>query len=161
MRRHILAPALALAIALGVAAPRPAQAENGEAIVGVIVGVAALALIAKAIEDNREEEKARTQRATRFHATPNVTRQHRHGHQSRIYNRARILPDQCFRTIETRSGVRQVFGQRCLQRNGVNTARLPGACAYQVRTQRGIRTVYAGRCLRQNGWLRQSVAANR
>ena len=161
MRRHILAPALAITIALGVVAPRPAQAENGEAIVGVIVGVAALALIAKAIEDNREEEKARAQRATRVDATPNSTRINRHGQHSRLYNRSRILPDQCFRTIETRSGVRRVFGQRCLQRNGVNTARLPGACAFQVRTQRGIRTVYAGRCLRQNGWVRHSVAANR
>lgn len=161
MTHKLLAPALALLIALGVATPRPAHAQNGETIVGVIVGVAALALIAKAIEDNREEEKARAQRATRHHSKPNQTRLHRHGHQSRIYNRARVLPDQCFRTIETRNGVRRIFGQRCLQRNGVNTARLPSTCAYQIRTQRGIRTVYGGRCLRQNGWLRQSVAANR
>lgn len=179
MTRVFLAPAVALLIALGVGAPKPAQAADGEAIIGVIAGVAAVALIAKAIEDERDEEKAKSKRATNIYQGPRTTRIYRHdddrafhrghsgtrihrfNHSSRIYNAGRVLPDRCLRLIETRGGTRRAFGQRCLQRNGVNLARLPNDCAFRLRTDRGTRTFFGGRCLRQRGWLRQSVALNR
>ncbi len=182
MFKSMTALVLAATIGLTPMTSRPAQADT-EDVVGVIAGIAALAIIGKAISDRNKDDdkKPATTRNTRnntgLQARPNHSRidhgfyhrhngyahthggrlNHTHGH--RHFDRgprlhARyVLPEQCLRTFNTFDGPRRAFGGRCLDRNFRFANRLPNHCERRIRTDRGNRFVFSPRCLRRNGYV--------
>lgn len=117
---------LSAALVLGPAGARPAQALDEKELLGLLAGVAALAIIKKELDDRKDEKRAAA---------------------------ARVLPGDCVFRLEDRAGrIRDVLGPRCLQRSGVNLARLPDQCLREVRTTRGWRNAYARPCLERAGW---------
>lgn len=64
----------------------------------------------------------------------------------------KLLPQECFRSFETRRGKVRMFGARCLNRNYDFAHRLPHECQYLFNTHRGERRGYEARCLRDRGY---------
>lgn len=138
MKNLAITSCLAIALALGTGA-RPAAALEGEELLGLIIGLGALAAIGNELADRRDE------RAKPAPAVPHA--RYRHARP-----RHRALPAACLRTVDTYRGERRVFGARCLARNDVRLARLPDRCRFDIRTNRGFRPVYGSRCLRREGY---------
>lgn len=63
-----------------------------------------------------------------------------------------LLPGDCLRSVETRSGLLRYFSQRCLERNYQHANRLPRGCAVRLRSYDGTRAGYDARCLRNQGY---------
>lgn len=147
MLKYAATACLALAVALSPISAAPAKALDRDETIGLIVGLAALAAIAKEIDDRNDRKKKRKeqQRVTR-HA-PIEPRYDRYRHQ-----RSLVLPGNCVRTFDTVRGTRTVLGNRCLQRSGVNVARLPDRCERTVQTRNGPRAAFGARCLRREGY---------
>ena len=140
MKKLIATTLIAGAMALNPMASAPAQAGDTKDAIGIILGLAALAAIANEIDDNRA---SRHNRASRNSV---IIRNNNQRH------RARVLPAQCLRTLETDRGLRNVLRARCLERNGVRTARLPDRCERTIQTRRGFGTGFAARCLQRQGF---------
>ena len=131
----------------GTVMAAPAKALDGEEVVGVIIGLAALAALSNELNDDKD--KAVHQHRYKPHG------QYRdrqfHG-QRTFHRRARVLPDACVRRVETPRGYRNILAARCLERNGIRTARLPDRCERQFYGNRGARYGYGVRCLRNAGF---------
>ncbi len=182
MFRSMTALVLAATLGLTPMTSRPAQADT-EDVVGVIAGIAALAIIGKAISDRKDRDKApaasKTHNNTQVHAGRNLGRLHshngqfhrHHGHINHNHGHVRphhghhrrghgarlparfVLPEQCLRTFQTYDGPRRAFGGRCLDRNFRHANRLPYQCERRIQTVRGARFVFSPRCLRRNGYI--------
>ena len=154
MHRKFIATVMAAAIAVTTIGAAPAKAGAKE-LARFIVGVAALGVIAAAINDaDRKENRV----ARQDHAP--VVVPPRHERPARLEprplpDRARVtvLPAQCVRQVSDRRGTRNVFMAGCLERNDVRMSRLPERCEMSVIGQRGHeRTAYDARCLSNNGY---------
>ncbi len=140
---------LAIAIlASGTVFAAPAKALDGEEVIGVIIGLAALAAISNELRDDKDDEvKPKHHRSQeRFRDRPY------YGRDTFRQRGFRVLPEACLRRVETARGHRNVLGIRCLERNGIRTARLPERCERNVLTRRGDRVVFGARCLRNAGY---------
>ena len=151
MHRKFIATVAAAALAITGFSAVPARADANDAA-KIIAGIAALALIAKAIDDSNDRKAARQQ-----HYTHRPVPQHHHqpGLKPRPlpHQVARPgLPDHCLFMAQTVHGPARVFGARCLQRNYVQANTLPQACAQQIWTDRGQRWGYNAACLRHQGY---------
>lgn len=122
-RKSVIATLLAAAVALVAVGSAPARAGQLTDFEKGLLGLLAVGVIVKLIEDDR-----------------------------RRGGNGRVLPASCEFDVHTRDGWRRVLGQRCLEDAGVRTARLPSQCAFEVRTDWGRRTVYGSRCLQNAGW---------
>lgn len=63
-----------------------------------------------------------------------------------------LLPGDCLRSVQTRSGPVRYFSQRCLERNYRHANSLPRDCAVRFRFSNGTRAGYDARCLRNEGY---------
>lgn len=140
MKTALIATALAASLALGGAA-KPAKAATAEEIAAILAGLAIVGVIASATSN-----KNRAQASTRD-APLTVIGRNDGKAQSR-----NVLPADCLVQVRTNRGVRNLAGERCLERNGVRTSRLPDRCEVQVRVDRGVRDAYGQRCLEQAGF---------
>jgi hypothetical protein len=144
MFRTLAAIALSGALALTPLTAGPAQALDERDILGILAGVAALAIIKNELDDREEEKRA---------AAAAAQRNKQHYNRTWNHHRHRVLPGQCRFRLEDRQGrLRNVIGPRCLRRNGVHLANLPSRCLRDVRTTRGFREAYVARCLKREGW---------
>lgn len=155
MHRLSLSAIAAVSIILSTLHAPVAHADDRD-LARLLAGIAALAIIGKAIHD-RNDDRQVTRNDDRYRPIP-------HRDQSRgpqvITPRPlpqsvarKSLPRQCLRQVQTRNGnVRRAFGARCLDRNFRYSNQLPRQCARQVETQRGWRWMYGARCLRNNGY---------
>jgi hypothetical protein len=142
IRKTLFASALAGALALTSVTAQPAfAAPDGEDYAKILLGILAAGAIAKALENERDRERA-AERARQDPVWVPDNRRHR----------SRDLPQRCEFEVRTRHGWTDVFGKRCLEREGVRIGRLPDACEFDVRTDRGRRSVFGARCLRDYGW---------
>jgi hypothetical protein len=155
-----LAPALALALVFAGAAA-PARAASEEDVARFLAGAITLAIIGKVISDANDRDKAKA-------PIYQEHRQRQQTHRPRDYrftgtyrpgagagtggHRERVLPASCLRVIDTDHGQRRAVGAPCLQRNGVNTARLPDRCEGSVRTPRGRVDAWGAGCLTRAGY---------
>lgn len=147
--KQMIAVALAATLAL-TSLPSPVLANDRDEQIGkILFGLAALAVLGAAIENRNDNDRPRVSVQT---ATPP-----RHSGGLGIPPRARVLPAQCFRRIETQSGQSRFFGKRCLRNNYRYADRLPVRCEIGIRTNHGIRVGYRPRCLRDAGF---SMARN-
>lgn len=164
MFNRITATLAAAAIAVTSFGAAPAAADDRDAarIAAAVLGVA---IIGKILHDKNKRDEAREVSRRQVEPAPvsrslphrrdveprplprRVDRDYRDRHVDR-----KLLPQQCFRSYDTRRGSVHMFGSRCLQKNYRFSNRLPQACEQQVRTERGIRTGFDARCLRSAGY---------
>jgi hypothetical protein len=149
-----------IAIMIGTAATAPASAQENNNFAGAIAGLVALGILAKAIDDRQERDRARSAAAARARtnlSSPSINTLPdtwgRLGEQrTRRDRRISRLPEQCQRRVETDNGNRRAFSRRCLNRNYAYVDQLPSQCERRVQTRRGHQTVYGARCLKRNGF---------
>ncbi len=174
MRTKVIS--LLLATALAATAPMaPAQANTFDSkaqrnAAALVVGLATLALIAKAAEEQRDDKKKKKKKAeqkrkeeqrrieeakkpqviTRSDRLPFVHPREYDGY-NRPHRRAEVVPASCARRVQTERGVRTAFGAPCLRRAGVNVARLPDRCEQLADVGRRDVKIWGARCLQRNG----------
>lgn len=160
-----------LALGGAMLLPVPARAD-GEDIAKAIAGIAAVAIIAKAIDDRKDRKSAETTvssttRAGRFGSIEQdypydgrriiegTVRPYddRHGPKAGRGYKKLPLPESCLRWVDTGRGDRLAYESRCLDRRYKFASKLPEQCETAVRTSRGFREVYGARCLRRDGWI--------
>lgn len=129
-----------------------AARADGRDVAGVLLGLGALYVVGRAIQERRDERRAGAAVAAPAPAAP--PRQS----STPRRNAALVAPAQCFV-----QGTDQVTHQRyrgyiarCMQNNVVRPGSLPPQCITRVTTHRGVRNIYQGRCLRHNGWQREA-----
>ena len=152
--KTLLVPVLAGALALGTTAV-PVRADNDAA--KVIAGIAALALIAGAIERNTNDKPAVSSNNNRTYNHNNLpvygTVTNAPNWSSTNAAKRRALPERCVRTVQTNRGLRTVYGARCLNNNYSFSNFLPQECRVSVRVANNrLRPAYATHCLRRDGW---------
>lgn len=169
MFRSILAATLSIGLALPAATP--AQAGDAEDVAKIVGGIAALYILSQALENRNDRNVRRVapvQRAQTYSPHVRLREPERFLHQrerrgiitstrphqrpDRFRHDVRLIPDQCYREIDTRRGVVAGYSARCMQNRVARPGILPSQCISQVRTDRGIRNLYGPRCLRQQGW---------
>ncbi|MDJ1018054.1 MAG: hypothetical protein QNJ35_16205 [Paracoccaceae bacterium] len=146
-----------------LAAPVQAQSRSSsDDVAKIIAGIAALAIIAKAVDDRNDRKVASSDpNRWRFGSVDRrdrvidgrIRRYHDDDDDRRRTNyKRRPLPRDCLVVVETRRGDRLAYGQRCVNRNYRYASRLPNQCKVTVNTRRGTRAVYGARCLNRDGW---------
>jgi len=161
--KKLTATIASLAIAGSLIAPAPARADSAE-FARALAGIAAIAIIAKAIDRRNDRDNLTTIGSRRLGSVEQFDgrrvidgriRQldNRHGPKARRGYKKHALPRTCLRVVDTSRGDRLAYGARCVNRNFRFASKLPGSCETVVRTRRGFRTVYGARCLRRNGWI--------
>ncbi|MEM8824012.1 MAG: hypothetical protein AAGF30_10420 [Pseudomonadota bacterium] len=158
MFRSFLAATLSVALALpAVTAPAHAN-PDAEDIAKVLGGLAALYVLSRALE-NRNVQNNRVIAPVRRAPVYTAPTRHRDLNRGRIHHprdrfdrNVRIIPDSCYREVDTRRGVVAGYGARCMQNRVARPGILPPQCIRQVQTVRGPRNLYSPRCLRQQGW---------
>ncbi|KIN75310.1 hypothetical protein Z945_139 [Sulfitobacter noctilucae] len=172
MYRKFIATVSAAAIALTALGALPAAAADRDTTraLAAILGIAAVGAL---IHQNNKKDKKKVQthrkpspvyqkprhvapkRHTPKYVQPSYKTPRGHGVKPRPLpqrvNR-KLLPQQCFRTFDTRKGRVAMFGNRCLQRNFAGSNRLPQQCQSMYRTPRGNQVGYDARCLRDRGY---------
>ena len=173
MYRRFIATIAAAAVAITAIGAVPAHADNRDAL-RALAAIAGIAVVGKIIHDERKKKKARHEptpvRRAPVYRDPSYAPRHSHtppryvpqrnqrpGHyiEPRPLPRQvdrKLLPQQCFRTYETRRGRVAMFEEGCLQRNFRFTERLPSQCQYEFGTRRAPRIGYDARCLRNAGY---------
>lgn len=175
MNRFTTFAAATLAAAGIVFAPAPASAADSQDIAKILAGIAVAGIVAKAIDnrrdDRKEAERAATATATEFGRfgtsrdryeddrrsiegtiRPYRREEHRDGPKFGKGYKKQPLPEQCLVRVDTGRGERLAYGAHCLDRSYRFADKLPGSCETVVRTPRGLRTVYGARCLEREGW---------
>jgi len=155
MHRYFIAGITAVTLLVTAFNAAPARAQDQD-LARLLAGIAALAIVGKAIHDRNERREVRKDY---FHRDTIVHRDHVQ-RQNVITLRPlpqavarKVLPRQCLRQVQTRNGdIRRAFGARCLERNYQHSNLLPRNCARQFETQRGTRWMYRAGCLRNNGF---------
>ncbi|MBM7065995.1 hypothetical protein [Actibacterium sp. 188UL27-1] len=151
MIKFFTASIFAIALTLTSLVPSPVQARDRDDVARLVIGAAALAIIAKSIDDKRKRDKKRekAKRAKkRSHAQVPVVRgtPRRHGG----HNAIATIPGSCERIIDTRNGPRRFFGRPCLDRTGFS-GRLPQTCLRTLDLPRRTVAAYGKRCLLNRG----------
>ncbi|MFN3953941.1 MAG: hypothetical protein ACK4LQ_05755 [Pararhodobacter sp.] len=113
------------AVALtGIAASAtPARSDTGDDLLRLFLGIAAVAVVVRAIDDSRRPPT-------------DLGRW--------------TLPDACLETVRVRGRTVDVYNARCLQRAGLHG--LPHRCETQMRTDRGPRRGFVAQCLYEVGY---------
>ncbi|WP_368185934.1 hypothetical protein [Aestuariibius sp. HNIBRBA575] len=174
MKKTLIAGVSALSIALSGITATPAMATTDEERIGqILFGLAAIAVIGSAIQnqndrENRDNRNARDDRIDRndradwndrFNRLNND--EHHHGQYDHGYDpdrndrvrqqRQLSVPRSCVRTFTTQRGERRIAVRRCVERNVDNARHLPRQCRVEISTDIGMRRGYGVRCLRRNG----------
>ena len=150
-----------------LALPAPAAAD-GEDIARALAGIAAVAIIAKAIENRQELTERQDAERVASDLPPfrlgtresdgrvidgRIRHYQRQSHPGKAFGvKKRPLPDRCLRWVETGRGDRLAYGTRCLEQSYRHARHLPRSCETLVRTPRGFRSVFGARCLARDGW---------
>lgn len=162
MYRKFIATIMAASVALTALGSTSAFAgdrQNTQALITILGIAAAGALIHKRNKDKKKQASNHQQPQPDYYQPqlPKPVYEPPRYHQPKprpLPDRAnrKLLPQECFRSFETRRGKVRMFGARCLQRNYKFVNRLPQSCEYIFSTKRGDRRGYEARCLRNNGF---------
>jgi len=132
----------AAAIALSGFVAAPAQAKPSEGV-RILQGLAALYIISKVIEGNKDR------RNTYRDPAPTPTRPY-------VDRRHKVLPLECVRWTSSRNGSYRALGKRCIERR-TGHINLPQTCERTMRTNNGRSyTGYGRRCLLRRGYSIQA-----
>jgi hypothetical protein len=143
--RKFIAFVVCLSLAITGFSAVPARAD--EDVAKVLAGLAALAIIGKAIHDRRDDRReAHVTRRPAYTPPPAVQPRPLPPRVARF-----DLPGQCLREFRGYSG-RKLLGEKCLQKNYRHTARLPQNCKVTFWNGRKNKTAYKSRCLMRQGY---------
>jgi hypothetical protein len=139
-----------LVAALSIATPTsPARADTQEAA-GLLAGIVAIGLMARAINERKAEDRARAEEEARAEL---VTR----NDAWRPYRvdpraaQAQLLPETCL--LDGQAGLdAALYDRRCLDRSAARPGDLPDHCELKIRTDRGWRSAYGESCLMREGF---------
>ncbi len=149
--KRLVIPAI-LAAAVATAAPSPAPAADTRDIAAVFAGLVALGLIAKAIDDAKDDDRASAAApAAKTPAAPIWGRSNGYDNRNRKTGFAK-LPPQCRYRVQTESGSRFAYDRQCLSRSYRHVAHLPPQCERRIRTGSGLARVYSEPCLADRGF---------
>lgn len=139
IRRMVMTTTIAAALAFSPVASTKAVADSDD-VAKLLLGAIVVGVAVNAIKKRRDREASRSDHnpARDWPTDP--------------WNNYRNLPAECAFETRTHHGWSNVFGQRCLERQGVRAERLPSYCAFEIRTNRGPRTVYGETCLSDHGY---------
>ncbi len=153
MLKSLTAGITALSLTLATAMPAQANGVDREDVGKLLIGLAAVAVIGAAIENNNRSNRRVTRVHDRTNHAPHVTppRANDWAGLNRS-NRRNILPHDCVRRVETRFGNYRMFGHRCLERNYRHVNSLPARCAVRVYSNNGPRRGFDPLCLREQGY---------
>lgn len=129
-RLTLWAAAAALAATATLTPAAPARAQDTDDLVRFLLGVAAVAIIIRAIDDNH---------------TP-------------VFIAPHVLPDSCLEVVRVHGRRIALYNARCLRRAGYRD--LPHHCEVTYRTNRGERRGYGSRCLYRAGYRAEDEAAH-
>ncbi len=169
MYRRFIALVTAASLALTAIGAAPAQAGNDEDLAKALAVILGVAVVGKIIHDKKKE---REQVVSRHQPAPVYTAPRPRPRHQESYGQPRprhqnpyvqprplprnvdrkLLPGNCFRSVDTRRGTYHVFGTTCLNQNYRHASRLPQQCFVDFRTRAGRETGYDARCLRDNGY---------
>ncbi len=153
MFKSLIAGITALSLTLATAVPAQANGFDREDVGKLIIGIAAIAALNAAIQNNKRHDRATTQTAPAQHGVNrNDSWADLNRPRQRNQARNRDLPRQCLRSVETRFGTQRLFGQRCLERNYARVNRLPERRAVRIFTDDGPRRGFDPLCLRDQGF---------
>lgn len=148
-------PLIAGIAALSISLVSPAQANglDREDVGKLLIGLAAIAVIGAAVEQNDRRENRSTPAHDRNRGSwSDLPDRNNDWSNLPRRNDRRVIPGDCLRHVETRFGTQRMFGRRCLQRNYHHFSSLPDRCAVRVYTNDGPRRGYDPLCLRQQGY---------
>jgi hypothetical protein len=158
MYRRFIATIAAASLAITAMGAIPAYAGDRDTA-RALAAILGVAIVGKVIHDNNKKKRAYQQPAPVRHPPRATAPRHnppRYNHPQprplpRHVNR-KLLPQECFRSFETRQGKIRMFGERCLQQNFRHANQLPQHCHYKFGTPDGLRSGYEARCLRDAGY---------
>jgi len=166
--------ALIVGTAIAVTGASASARADSQDLAKVLFGVAALAMIGKAIEDrkDRKEQEQAAQQTYQppYHAQPNYPQPtyprptyprptYSQGHGYPIPPRPMPpqvsrydLPGQCIRTYTVNRTYLRLLGSDCLRQSYRYSGALPEACKFHFRDHTGSHTGYEPVCLRDRGY---------
>ena len=163
MARKFIASVLTAAIVITGFNAAPARADGRE-LAQAIAGIAAVAIIANALNDKRKKDEPQlgSRDAGYDHGRQHGYVQPQQEWHGGRHLAPRPLPDRvarkslpavCLQTVEDRRGrAVNVLGQRCLQNNFRGAQHLPQSCVVDFPSHRGGRSGYDARCLSRAGY---------
>ncbi len=160
--RTLVTPVVAAALVFAGISAAPARANSNEDIAKFLIGLGAVAIIAKAIDQKSDSDSKATTRNYDRYNNRVVTRS-RSDRVVSVPDRkkkkkaklSRALPASCLRTYSAGRNDRRLYSGRCLSRLPYKLAKLPSDCAYTIKGRRGtIGKAYGPRCLSRNGFYR-------
>jgi hypothetical protein len=139
-----------LVAALSIATPTsPARADSQETA-GLLAGIVAIGLMARAINERNAADRAEAEDA----AEPEAVTRNDGWRPYRVDPRAaqaQLLPETCL--IDGHRGLdTALYDRRCLQRSAARPGDLPDYCELKIRTDRGWRAAYGESCLMREGF---------
>lgn len=156
MFKPIIAGFTALSLTLATALPASAQGMDREDVGKLLIGLAAVAVIGAAIEENRDRRSDNTASQAHDRGQRNGINRNNSwselNRQNQVNTARRTVPHACLRTVETGFGAQRLFGQRCLERNYRHVNQLPNRCAVRLYTSNGPVRGYDPLCLREQGF---------
>ncbi|MEX0338233.1 MAG: hypothetical protein AB3N11_04250 [Arenibacterium sp.] len=142
--------ALIVSSAIGVTAlAAPARAADAEDIAGALFGIAALALIGKALSDRDKDKVVVTQPSHPSHTKP--VRPLKPRPLPPAVSRF-DLPAHCLRDFQVNRDRVRLLGAGCLRRHYRHVNSLPYACQFQFNHYNRSYTTYEPLCLRERGY---------
>ncbi len=142
--RTLIGPVLIAALVITGVSAAQARAETSD-LAKFLIGIAALAAIASAIDNDSSAQASTTQTQDQYYGS-------RRYHDQRRYRKSFALPARCLRIFRTPRGERRLFSARCIDRNTERLAKLPKDCRRTVLTRQGRTWALSPRCLRRAGF---------
>lgn len=139
------------AVSLAATTPAAAQGLNREDVGKLLIGLAAVAVIGAAIENNNDTARATPVQDNNWRGI-NRDNDWSRLNQNSSTHRRQILPSACLRSVETRFGTQRMYGQQCLQRSYRYVNTLPERCEVRVFSNTGPRNGFDPVCLRARGF---------
>ena len=163
MHRKFIALVISAAVSV-TALSAPARAADAEDVAGALFGIAALALIGKAISDHNKDDEVIAQPTHHKHHTHKKLHAHKefHTHKKHVHPlKPRPLPPSvsrfdvpahCLRDVTVNRRHVRLLGSGCLNRHYRHVHSLPRSCQFQFRDRHRSYTTYEPYCLRQHGY---------
>ncbi|MCM2563705.1 hypothetical protein M8756_16360 [Lutimaribacter sp. EGI FJ00015] len=154
MSRRFIATILVGALAVTGLTAVPARAD-GEDIAKALAGIAALAIIAKTIENrNDRRHEAEVSRQGTWPKHGHVTGPIRPRPLPDHVRKASLLPRECLVNVRSRHRDYRAFSGRCLADHRITARNLPNACMVETRGRghRYNQIYFRESCLRDRGY---------
>lgn len=152
MFKSLIAGVAALTLTFASVTPSYANGLDREEVGKLLIGLAAIAALNAAIENNNRRDDMTAPVVTPVQRGTNRDNDWSELNRQHSNNSRRTVPYQCLQTVQTRFGTQRLFGQHCLQRSYRHVNSLPERCVVQLYTFDGPVRGYDPLCLQDQGY---------